>query len=113
MFADLPQIVLRVRRPDGTWSSRPVWIVQVDAEPYVRSAFGPGSSWYLQVRAGAAAEIISVGLVRLTPIDDPALAERISAAYRAKYGLAWPGPTSMLTGPEACSTTLRVSAPGE
>src|SRR5712671_5035399 len=34
------EITMRTMRRDGSWSSRPIWIVVVNDEPYVRSANG-------------------------------------------------------------------------
>jgi hypothetical protein len=50
---------------------------------------------------------------RFDPVDDPALLDRIDAAYEAKYGLGWPGPVGFITAAGARSATLRVvTAPG-
>ncbi|MFF5205269.1 DUF2255 family protein [Streptosporangium sp. NPDC000396] len=110
-FVDLAEIVMRVRREDGSWSARPIWVVAVDGDAYVRSAFGHRGAWYREVRAGAAAEIEAAGMilpVRLEPVSDPALVQRVSDGYRAKYALSWPGPAETMAAGEACATTMRV-----
>jgi hypothetical protein len=108
----LHEIGLRTRSGNGSWSSRPIWIVVVAGEPYIRSAFGTRSAWYRRVRADGHVDI-EVGdetlPVRLEPIDDEALNGRISDAYRTKYAPSWPGPTETLIGKEACATTMRLT----
>lgn len=107
---------MRVRHADGRWSARPIWVVVMDGVAFVRSAFGHRSGWYRRVLAGAATEIELDGTtvpVRLAPVDEPALVERVSRAYRAKYGLSWPGPVLTITGPEARCTTMRLADAGE
>ncbi|MGR6921875.1 DUF2255 family protein [[Actinomadura] parvosata] len=115
-LAEAEEIVMRVRHADGRWPARPIWVVVIDGAAYVRSAFGRRSGWYRRVLAGARTEIELDGValpVRLTPVDEPGLVERVSGAYRAKYGLSWPGPVQTITGPEAAATTLRLADAGE
>ncbi|MEV4310078.1 MULTISPECIES: DUF2255 family protein [unclassified Nonomuraea] len=115
-LAEAEEIVMRVRHADGRWSARPIWVVVMDGVAFVRSAFGHRSGWYRRVLAGAATEIELDGTtvpVRLAPVDEPALVERVSRAYRAKYGLSWPGPVLTITGPEARCTTMRLADAGE
>lgn len=66
--------------------------------------------------AGAETEIDLDGVaapVRLAPVDEPTLIERVSGGYRAKYGVSWPGPVQTVTGPEAAGTTMRLVDAGE
>lgn len=109
--------MLWVRDGGGRWSGRTVWVVVVDGEAYVRSAFGRRSAWYRRVlrRADTAVEVaagVRLGVV-LRPVDKPALVERVSAAYRAKYGLHWPGPVESMNGEEAAAATLWLTDAGE
>ncbi|MFJ3229831.1 DUF2255 family protein [Streptomyces sp. NPDC086787] len=110
---DCAEIVLRVRRADGRWSARTVWVVVLDGEAYVRSAFGQRSAWYRRVlrHADTEVEVEAAGVrlpVTLLSVNAPELVRRVSTAYRAKYGLHWPGPAESMTGPEAAATTLRL-----
>jgi hypothetical protein len=108
----LHEIRLRTRSSNGSSSSRPIWIVVVAGQAYIRSAFGTRSAWYRRVRAGGHADI-EVGdetlPVRLEPVDDEALNARISDAYCAKYSPSWPGPAETLIGNEARATTLHLT----
>ncbi|MEU2718214.1 DUF2255 family protein [Streptomyces sp. NPDC007205] len=113
---DRAEIVLWVRHADGRWSARTVWVVVLDGEAYVRSAFGRRSAWYRRVLGHADTEVKVAGdrlSVTLQPVDDPELVQRVSGAYRAKYGLNWPGPVESMNGPEAAATTMRLTNLGQ
>lgn len=113
---DRAEIVLWVRHADGRWSARTVWVVVLDEEAYVRSAFGQRSVWYRRVLRHADTEVEVAGVrlpVALRPVDDPELVQRVSGAYRAKYGLSWPGPVASMNGPEAAATTMRLTDVGQ
>ncbi|MER6218858.1 MULTISPECIES: DUF2255 family protein [unclassified Streptomyces] len=114
---DRTEIVLWVRDGGGRWSGRTVWVVVVDGEAYVRSAFGRRSAWYRRVLRRADSEVeVAAGVRRgvvLRPVAEPALVERVSAAYRAKYGLRWPGPVESMNGKEAAAATLWLTDAGE
>ncbi|MFI1470119.1 DUF2255 family protein [Streptomyces wuyuanensis] len=110
------EIVLWVRRADGRWTARTVWVVVLDGEAYVRSAFGRRSAWYRRVLRRAEVEVEMAGVrlsARLRPVEDPELVRRVSDAYRAKYGLNWPGPVESMNAPEAAATTLRLTDLGQ
>lgn len=114
---DRTEIGLWVRDDGGRWSRRTVWVVVVDGEAYVRSAFGRRSAWYRGVLRRPDAEVEVVAGVRLgvvlRPVADPALVGRVSAAYRAKYGLHWPGPVESMNGAEAAAATLWLTDVGK
>jgi len=115
-FVDHTEIVMRVRRADGRWSATPVWVVVLGREAFVRSAFGQRSAWYRRILRHADTEVEVAGArlsVTPQPVDDPAIVRRVSAAYRAKYGLSWPGPVESMNGPEAAATTMRLTNVGE
>ncbi|MEU6706122.1 DUF2255 family protein [Streptomyces wuyuanensis] len=113
---DRTEIVLWVRHADGRWSARTVWVVVLDGEAYVRSAFGRRSAWYRRARRGAEVEVEVAGVrlsARLRPVENPALVLRVSDAYRVKYGLNWPGPVESMNAPEAAAATMRLTDVGE
>lgn len=113
---DRAEIALWVRHANGRWSARTVWVVLLDGEAYVRSAFGRRSAWYRRVLRHADTEVEAAGVrlsVTLRPVDDPELVQRVSGAYRAKYGLSWPGPVESMNGHEAAATTLRLTDVGQ
>jgi hypothetical protein len=106
------EIEMRTRRTDGSWSSRPIWVVVVDQDAYVRSYLGPRGDWYRRARAEGSAEI-QVGAdivpVGLAAVEDDILNQRVSVAYRDKYGKDSPGPTEAMVADEARDTTMRLS----
>ena len=86
----------------------PIWAVVVDDEAYVRSYRGERGAWYR--RALRDGRMTLEGLdVRVAPEHDPALNERISDAFRAKYGERSPGSTEAMVTPEVVATTLRLA----
>ena len=95
-------------------SSRPIWAVVVDGDVYVRSYRGERGAWYRRARADGR---MTVGVdgsdveVAAEPAVDEAVNQRVSDAYRAKYGARSPGPTETMVNAEISATTLRLSAP--
>jgi hypothetical protein len=49
--ADVEEIRIGFRRPDGSTRSVPIWVVQIGDHIYVRSVRGPKGSWYRQLCA--------------------------------------------------------------
>jgi hypothetical protein len=76
-------------RPDGTYRRRtPIWVVRVGDGLYIRSAGGPASDWYRHATQHNRARIRAGGIetdVTLQLVEDPALNDQVTAAYRAKY----------------------------
>ncbi|MGP3925894.1 DUF2255 family protein [Streptomyces sp. 8N616] len=106
------EIAMRTRRRDGSWSSRPIWVVVVDRKAYVRSYRGGEGDWYRRARADGSGEIQvgdEVVSVRLESVHDDALNQRVSEAYRDKYAADSPGPTESMVGGEALATTMRLT----
>jgi hypothetical protein len=106
------EIEMRTPRRDGSISSRPIWVVVVDGDAYVRSAFGTRGAWYRRALADGQAAIgvdsrtVDVGV---EPAHDDDVILRVSEAYRAKYGARSPGPTEGMLAPEVSGTTLRLT----
>jgi hypothetical protein len=76
-------------RADGVTTGTPTWIwsVVVDNRLFVRAYNGPASRWYQSAIAQQAGQITAAGHtldVAFAPAD-PALQDRIDAAYRSKY----------------------------
>jgi hypothetical protein len=68
---------------------RTIWVVVADGQVYVRSVRGAAGRWYRDVRAHPRATL-HVGnralAVQAIPVGDPATIERVSEAFRSKYG---------------------------
>ena len=104
------EIDIAPTRADGTSApDRPIWIVAVDGNLYIRSYHGPDGAWYRQARRTRRAHITAAGAnydVTLTPDDiDPAA---IDAAYRDKYTRHGRSYVDAMVTPGAAATTLRV-----
>ena len=85
----------------------PIWAVVVDDEVYVRSYRGERGAWYRRALRAGRMKLEGVD-VRVEPERDPELNERISDAFRAKYGARSPAPTETMVSPEVVATTLRL-----
>lgn len=110
-LAGFDEITLRTRHRDGVTASRPVWVVLVDGDAYVRAVFGPRTAWYRSVERDPRVELAAGGetiAAALRPASGAVLDERVSDAYRAKYGERWPADTETIVGDAARATTLRV-----
>jgi hypothetical protein len=86
----------------------PIWAVVVDDEAYVRSYRGEGGAWYRRALRDGRMTLEGVD-VRVEPERDDALNERISEAFRAKYGARSPESTEAMLRPEIVATTLRLT----
>jgi hypothetical protein len=109
------EVEMRTPRRDGSISRRPIWVVVVDGDAYVRSYRGQRGAWYRRTLAdgGAAisvdAQSIDVGVEQA---GDEDVNRRVSGAFRAKYGARSPGPTETMVSPEVSQTTLRLTRSG-
>jgi hypothetical protein len=105
------EIDIRTPRRDGSTSSRPVWVVVVDGEAYVRSYLAERGAWYRRARRDGRMTI-AVGEttlpVAVEPIADPELDRRVSDAFRAKYGARSRQSTEAMVTDEVVATTLRL-----
>ena len=88
----------------------PIWAVVVDGEAYVRSYRGERGAWYRRALREGRVEIEGIE-ARVEHERDPEVNERISDAFRAKYGKRSPGSTDTMVTPEVAATTLRLMAP--
>ncbi len=104
---DRHEVAIRTgRHPD---SNVVVWAVAVGDAVFVRSARGASGRWYRDLAGGDTATLEAGArrlAVRATRVDDPAMIEQVSGAYRRKYGSS-PYLQSVLR-PEVAATTLRL-----
>jgi hypothetical protein len=113
LLDDHEEVDMRTPRRDGSIASRPIWVVVADGEAYVRSVRGQRGAWYRRALAdgraavGVGARVIDVGV---EPATGEALNDRVSDAFRAKYGDRHPRSTdAMVEPPEVVATTLRLT----
>ena len=99
-------------RRDGSLSRRPIWVVVVDGDAYVRSYRGESGAWYRRARTDGLAMIgvdgreIEVGV---EPVSDDETNRKVSDAFRAKYSGRSPRPTETMVNDEVSQTTLRLT----
>ena len=104
-------------RADGKTTGTPTWIweVAVDGRLFVRAYSGTRSSWYQAAIKQQAGKIHAAGQVfdvRFAPVDDAALNERISAAYRQKYASNPYMPHMIGTSARAATVEILFHPPG-
>jgi hypothetical protein len=88
-LAEVEEIRIGFRRPDGSTRSVPVWVVQVGDHIYVRSVRGPKGGWYRRLRANPDGEVRDGGhrhLVRAEAVTDTGTLDQVTRAYATKYG---------------------------
>jgi hypothetical protein len=99
---------------DGSLSGRrTIWVVRDGDDVYVRSVYGPQSRWYQGTRVRHQGRISAGGVEKdVTVVDaDPALNERVDAAYCTKYE-AYPASLETILSEPARSTTMRLDPRG-
>jgi hypothetical protein len=99
-------------RHDGT-SRKPVtiWVVRHGDDLYVRSGYGDRAAWYRGTQRRREGHIKAGGVDKDVRFEeaDPALNDRIDAAYRSKYlrhGAQWVDP---MVAAEARGTTIKLA----
>ena len=106
------ELQLASRRAGGTL--RPyvtMWVVRVDDDLYVRSAYGPDNPWYRRAIASRAGRIRAGGVERDVTFGqaDPGAHADIDAAYHAKYDSYGPRIVGSVVGPDAHRVTVRLT----
>ncbi len=99
-------------RRDGTLRSPvTIWVVRVGEELYVRSVNGRGSAWFRGVQSRHEGQIRAGGVVKdvsFVEEPDPAINERIDAAYATKYRRYAASIISHINGSEARAASLKL-----
>jgi hypothetical protein len=85
----------------------PIWAVVVGDEVYVRSYRGERGAWYRRALRDGRMKLEGID-VRVEPVHDSQVNERISDAFRAKYGARSSASTEAMVSPEVVATTLRL-----
>jgi hypothetical protein len=105
------ELQLASARADGTL--RPyvtMWVVRVDDELYVRSAYGPANPWYRRARASGRGRIRAGGVERDVTFGDTAAGVHgdIDAVYHAKYDRYGAKLVDTVVGPSVEGVTIRL-----
>jgi hypothetical protein len=108
-LADVEEIRIGFRRPDGSTRSVPIWVVQVGDHIYVRSVRGPKGGWYRRLRANPDGEVRDgehQHRVRAEAVTDAGTLAEVTRAYATKYAGS-PFVRPLLEGPSV-GATLRL-----
>ena len=106
------ELRLASKRPDG--KLRPyvtMWVVRVDDDVYVRSAYGPENPWFRRAKRSAN------GRIRVGEIEsdvtftepEPGMHAAIDSAYHAKYDQYGPRIVGSVVGPDVEAVTIRLN----
>src|SRR5215216_7007937 len=111
LIGEAEELQLASERPDGTL--RPnvtMWVVRLDDQLYVRSAYGPDNPWFRRAKASGAGRIRAGGLERDVTFADPApdVHAAIDVAYHSKYDRYGPRIVSSVIGPDAEAVTIKL-----
>jgi hypothetical protein len=109
-IAGAQELEIAARRSNGALRKPvPVWVVRVGDDLYVRSAYGPGSSWYRAATASREGHVAAGGVERDVAFEDADrdLIERVDAAYGDKYS-QYASIVDSLKAPEIRATTIRL-----
>jgi hypothetical protein len=99
------------RRPDGTL--RPyvtIWMVRVEGEVYIRSAYGPQNGWYRRASASGEGRVRFGGVERDVTFTAPKarVQAAIDDAYHAKYDKYGARMVGTVVSDDAHQSTLRL-----
>ncbi|WP_030831305.1 DUF2255 family protein [Streptomyces hygroscopicus] len=111
-IAAAEELRIAPRRDDGSLREpTTIWVVRDGDELYVRSWRGTGGTWWKTAQATHSGHITAGGVeadVTFAPVGDPAVNDRVDAAYQAKYG-HYSGYVEPMVGEQARATTLRLA----
>jgi hypothetical protein len=105
------ELQLASERADGTL--RPpvtIWVVRVDDQLYVRSAYGANNPWFRRAMASGVGRIRAGGVERDVTFAEPApdVHADIDAAYHGKYDRYGPQIVATVVGPLTRAVTIRL-----
>ncbi|MFJ9683621.1 DUF2255 family protein [Streptomyces sp. NPDC101194] len=111
-IADADELHIAPRNASGLLR-RPttIWVVADGDDLYVRSWRGTEGTWWNAARTTRTGHISAGGAeadVLFAPVDDPAVNDRVDAAYRTKYG-RYSGYVEPMVSEAARATTLRLT----
>ena len=99
------------RRGDG--SQRPfvtIWVVRVDSDILIRSAYGYDNPWFQRALRSGQGRIQAGGVERdvTFEVPGPEVADAVTAAFHAKYDRYGPAIVGTVVSAEAVRSTLRL-----
>jgi hypothetical protein len=109
---DADELEIAAVRLDGSLRDRrPIWVVRVGDDLYVRAAYGHGSSWHRVARTSGRAWISAGGVEKDVAVEvaEAALNDQVDHAYRAKYGARYASIVDSINDADHRATTLRLT----
>lgn len=110
-IGDADELAIAPARADGTRRApTTIWVVRDGDGLYVRAYRGREGRWWRDARAGQQGRISAGGLERdvaFAEVADPAVNDRVDAAYHGKYGSTGPYVAAMVAE-QARATTLEL-----
>ncbi|NUQ99818.1 MAG: DUF2255 family protein [Streptomyces sp.] len=111
-IAAAEELHIAPRRGDGTLrEATTIWVVRDGDDLYVRSWRGTTGSWWNTAQDSHTGHIAAGGAeadVTFAAVGDPAVNDRVDAAYRAKYG-RYTSYVEPMVADRARATTLRLT----
>ena len=109
------ELHLAARRIDETLSPfTTMWVVRVGGDLYVRSAYGPESTWYRRALRHGRGRIRAGGVERDVVFEHVTSEDQVHAAiddaFHAKYDQYGPRIVGTVVGQDAARVTLRLDA---
>jgi hypothetical protein len=105
------EVRIASRRADGSLRKAiTIWVVRVDDDVYVRSAYGPENPWFVRARASGSGQL-TVGGTRhevTFAVPGPEVDEAVTAAFHAKYDRYPARIVATVVSEVAAACTLRV-----
>jgi hypothetical protein len=110
-IAAAEELQLAPLRRDGTLRNPvTIWVVRHGDDLYVRSAYGPGAAWFRGAQVRHEGRIQAGGVDKDVAFEaaDPAVADQLDAAYRAKYHRYGAQYVDLVVSPEARALTIKL-----
>ncbi|MDR8412367.1 DUF2255 family protein [Nonomuraea sp. 3-1Str] len=110
-IATAEELDIAPQRTDGSLREpTTIWVVRDGDELFVRSWRGGDGAWFRAARASHSGRVSAAGVtkdVAFAEETDPAVNDRVDAAYRAKYG-RYSSYVEPMVAASARATTLRL-----
>ena len=110
-IARATELQIASRRVDGSLREFvTIWAVRAGDDIFVRSAYGSDNPWFRRAMRSGRGRVRAGGVERdvTFEVPDPAAADRVTAAYHAKYDRYGPSIVGSVVSPEAVRSTLVV-----
>jgi len=105
------ELEIAALRRDGTLRNAvTIWVVRVDDDLYVRSAYGRTAAWFRGTQVRHEGRVSSGGIAKDVAFADvdPAALDQIDTAYRTKYRRHGSQYVNSVISEEARSTTIKL-----